>query len=101
MINFLNFLIEAEEEGAKLKHIHHAEDRPLLHGEEGFNHAYDALQAAHHHGLDGLTLQFGPQIFTQAHRLLAAQWAELIVIIGPERGLSVADPIKCSHGAGF
>ena len=31
-----------------------------------------ALQAAHHHGLDGLLLQFGPQVFAQAHGLLTA-----------------------------
>lgn len=54
MINFLNYLFEdATEEGAKLKHIHHAEDRPLLHGAEGFTHAYDALHGAHYHTKQG------------------------------------------------
>jgi hypothetical protein len=26
-------------EGGELKHIHHAEDRPLMHGHSGFEHA--------------------------------------------------------------
>jgi hypothetical protein len=56
MFNFLDYLTEAEDgEGAKLKHIHHAEDRPLLHGEEGFQHAHDALYGVHHHMMQGLT----------------------------------------------
>ena len=78
MINFLNFLTEAEEEGAKLKHIHHAEDRPLLHGEEGFNHAYDALQAAHHHTLQGL----------QSHKMTMKYDGSPSVVFGhhPETG---------------
>jgi hypothetical protein len=46
MKSFTNFLLE-EDEGAKLKHIHHAEDRPLFHGSEGFEHAHGALQQAH------------------------------------------------------
>jgi hypothetical protein len=42
VLGFTDFLVEgAEEEGAKLKHITHAEDRPLFHGAEGFHHAYD------------------------------------------------------------
>lgn len=50
MKSFLSFLREeTEEEGAKLKHIHHAEDRPLMHGAKGFTHAYNALQQAHSH----------------------------------------------------
>jgi hypothetical protein len=50
MLNFLDFLTEdVAAEGAKLKHITHAEDRPLFHGAEGFNHAYDALHGAHYH----------------------------------------------------
>lgn len=53
MFNFLDFITEAEEDGAKLKHIHHAEDRPLLHGETGFHHAVGALYGAHHHILQG------------------------------------------------
>jgi len=48
MKSFLNFLIE-ETEGEKLKHIHHAEDRPLLHGSKGFEHTYNALNQAHEH----------------------------------------------------
>ena len=47
MKSFLFFLTEAEE--SKLKHIHHAEDRPLLHGSEGFNHAHKALLQTHEH----------------------------------------------------
>jgi hypothetical protein len=54
VIGFTNFLVEgAEEEGAKLKHITHAEDRPLFHGAEGFHHAYDALHGAHFHTKQG------------------------------------------------
>ena len=48
MLTFRDFLTEgAPEEGAKLKHITHAEDRPLFDGAEGFKHAYDALHGAH------------------------------------------------------
>lgn len=47
MGQFLNFLKEEEDEASKLKHIHHAEDRPLLHGQEGFDHTYNALNQAH------------------------------------------------------
>jgi len=49
MKSFKNFLNEEAEEGAKLKHITHAEDRPLLHGSKGFEHAYNALNQAHEH----------------------------------------------------
>ncbi len=52
MLNFLDFLKE-EAEGAKLKHIHHAEDRPFLHGSEGFEHAEGALKQAHEHMKSG------------------------------------------------
>lgn len=38
-----------EESPQKLKHIHHAEDRPLLHGSHGFEHAHAALMHAHEH----------------------------------------------------
>jgi hypothetical protein len=78
MINFSTFLLEAEEEGAKLKHIHHAEDRPLLHGEEGFNHAADALQAAHHHTTQGL----------QSHKMTMKYDGSPSVVFGhhPETG---------------
>lgn len=33
----------------KLTHIHHAEDRPLLHGKDGFEHAHAAMTRAHEH----------------------------------------------------
>ena len=45
MYSFLTFLKE-EDEGGKLKHITHAEDRPLQNGSEGFDHAVGALQQA-------------------------------------------------------
>lgn len=48
MLKFQTYLKE-EEEGAKLKHIHHAEDRPLMHGHQGFEHAHGALMHAHEH----------------------------------------------------
>ena len=56
MLGFRDFLTEAAptEEGAKLKHITHAEDRPLFHGAEGFKHAYDALHGAHFHTKQGM-----------------------------------------------
>lgn len=55
MLGFKDFLTEGApaEEGAKLKHITHAEDRPLFHGADGFNHAYNALHAAHFHTKQG------------------------------------------------
>lgn len=52
MKSFANFLVE-ETEDTKLKHIHHAEDRPLLHGAAGFDHATGALEQAHSHILSG------------------------------------------------
>ncbi len=48
MFSFSMFLKE-EDEGGKLKHITHAEDRPLQKGSEGFGHAVGALQQAHEH----------------------------------------------------
>ena len=48
MLTFQSFLKE-EAEGAKLKHIHHAEDRPLMHGHAGFEHAHESLMKAHAH----------------------------------------------------
>lgn len=48
MKTFLGFLKE-EAEPSQLKHIHHAEDRPLMHGHSGFEHAYGALMQAHQH----------------------------------------------------
>jgi len=51
MKSFTTFLREEAEaeEGSKLKHIHHAEDRPLFHGAKGFEHAKGALMQAHNH----------------------------------------------------
>ena len=50
MKSFTSFLTEeADSEGGQLKHIHHAEDRPLMHGHAGFEHAYGALHQAHEH----------------------------------------------------
>lgn len=48
MLKFLRYLTE-EAEGEKLKHITHAEDRPLQNGSEGFKLAHDTLMAAHNH----------------------------------------------------
>lgn len=33
----------------QLTHIHHPEDRPILHGSSGFEHAHGALTQAHEH----------------------------------------------------
>ena len=52
MYSFSTFLKE-EDEGGKLKHITHAEDRPLQNGSEGFDHAVGALQQAHEHMKSG------------------------------------------------
>ena len=49
MKSFGIFLKEEAEEGSKLKHITHPEDRPLMHGHEGFEHAHKALMQAHEH----------------------------------------------------
>lgn len=49
MYSFKTFLKEEAEEGSKLKHITHAEDRPLQNGSEGFKHAIGALNQAHEH----------------------------------------------------
>jgi len=49
MLTFKTYLTEEAEESSQLKHIHHAEDRPLMHGHAGFEHAYGALQKAHEH----------------------------------------------------
>lgn len=56
ILGFRDFLTEGApaEEGAKLKHITHAEDRPLFHGADGFNHAYNALHGAHYHTKQGM-----------------------------------------------
>lgn len=52
MQSFKSFLKE-EAEGAKLKHITHAEDRPLQSGSKGFDHAVAALNSAHNHAKSG------------------------------------------------
>ena len=52
MLTFQSFLKE-ESEGGELKHIHHAEDRPLMHGHAGFEHAHAALMKAHAHMTGG------------------------------------------------
>ena len=51
MKSFVTYLREEAEEaeGGKLKHITHAEDRPLQSGAEGFTHAVAALNQAHEH----------------------------------------------------
>ena len=53
MQKFLSFLKEEASEGGELKHIHHAEDRPLMHGHAGFEHAHEALMKAHAHMTGG------------------------------------------------
>jgi hypothetical protein len=52
MLTFQSFLKEEAESG-ELKHIHHAEDRPLMHGHAGFEHAHGALMKAHAHMTSG------------------------------------------------
>lgn len=46
MLSFKDFLVENEEEGAKLKHIKHPEDR-VFEGSNGYAHAHGALHHAH------------------------------------------------------
>ena len=54
MQSFKTFLKEeSEADDGKLKHIHHAEDRPLFHGIKGFEHAKGALTQAHEHMKSG------------------------------------------------
>jgi len=53
MKSFQTYLKEAAEEGTKLKHITHPEDRPLMHGHDGFEHAHGALTHAHEHMKSG------------------------------------------------
>ena len=54
MRNFKTFLKEeTEEEGEKLKHIEHAEDRPINDGKKGYNDAVEALTQAHQHIIMG------------------------------------------------
>jgi hypothetical protein len=49
MYSFKVFLKEEAEADGKLKHIDHAEDRPLLYGSKGFEHSYNALNQTHEH----------------------------------------------------
>ena len=44
---------QTSEPPQQLKHIHHAEDRPLLHGSKGFEHTHSALTHAHEHMVAG------------------------------------------------
>jgi hypothetical protein len=53
MLTFKSFLSEEADQGSELKHIHHAEDRPLMHGHAGFEHAFAALHKAHAHMTSG------------------------------------------------
>jgi hypothetical protein len=55
MLPFSIFLLEAasEEDGTKLKHITHLEDRPIMHGSDGFAHAVGSLMNVHRHLLRG------------------------------------------------
>lgn len=53
MFSFLTYLTEADDKEGKLLHITHAEDRPLMHGADGFNHAYGALMGSHLHVKNG------------------------------------------------
>ena len=50
---YTDMLNETAEAPQQLKHIHHAEDRPLLHGADGFEHAHAALMHAHEHMKSG------------------------------------------------
>jgi hypothetical protein len=49
MINFSQYLTEAISTEGKVKHIHHPEDRPIINGSKGFEHAMGALHQAHEH----------------------------------------------------
>ena len=53
MLTFKSYLKEDTDQGSELKHIHHAEDRPLMHGHAGFEHAHAALMKAHEHMTGG------------------------------------------------
>ena len=41
------------------------------------------------------------EIFAQAHALLVAELAELVVVVGAERGLAMSNEIKGSHAMRF
>lgn len=50
--------------------------------------------------IDGVELQTSlTPVFTQAHGLFLAAWAELVVIIRAKRGLAMAHKVEVSHGA--
>lgn len=53
LIRFSQYLTALDEAADanphQLKHIHHPEDRPLMHGASGFEHAHAALLHAHEH----------------------------------------------------
>lgn len=50
---YITLTEETAAEGAKLKHITHAEDRPLFNGAAGYGHAKGALNQAHQHMVSG------------------------------------------------
>jgi hypothetical protein len=52
MIDFKQFITEAKDDG-KVKHIHHPEDRPLIDGKKGFEHAMGVLHQASEHVAKG------------------------------------------------
>jgi hypothetical protein len=82
MLPFILFLKEEAEEGEKLKHITHAEDRPLQNGAAGFKLAHDSLMAAHHHMKSGghssaLTMKYDGSpslVFVIIQRLVNSLW---------------------------
>jgi hypothetical protein len=83
ILGFRDFLIEDApvEEGAKLKHITHAEDRPLFDGAEGFKHAYGALMNTHLHTSNGaqsnkLTMKYdgSPSILASKNKENGRPW---------------------------
>jgi Family of unknown function (DUF6267) len=55
MKSFTSFLREeaSEAHGEKLNHIEHLEDHVLNDGHKGFEHAFGALEQAHHHIISG------------------------------------------------
>src|SRR3990167_1788166 len=63
---------------------------------DAFKRLHMAAQRAQQHGVEALAA-FAP-VFAQAHRLLAAQGAELVVVVRAKRGLAMAHKVKGSHG---
>jgi hypothetical protein len=49
MIEFKQYITEAVSTEGKVTHIAHAEDRPIINGAKGFEHAKGALNQAHEH----------------------------------------------------